>query len=135
MNRIFIAGPSTDLERCERWIRSMPGVGWEVTYDWTVPVRVGWGQEEHAGAQMSLPAFYAAADLEGVRTADCLWVLWGLSQGALVELGYGIGCGCPYIVISGCTAEEHIYTTFVAESGYGAVFRTDEEAFHSVWAA
>lgn len=102
--RIYVSGPSRDLERCERAIALCRDLGAEITHDWTIDVRAhaGMSTPEDPDVQRAL----AQADIDGVRSADAVVFLDGehASPGRWVEVGAAIGLGIPVIasVPAGC---------------------------------
>ena len=91
--RIYVAGASANIEQIESYIAALKSLGWTISFDWTVPVRqVGDASPDDPDIRRGA----ALADLEGVFTADVLWLLQpdasSTSTGAWVELGYGLGC-------------------------------------------
>jgi hypothetical protein len=104
--RVYVAGASRELERCQKWIALLNGEGIRVTYDWTKPVEK-YGSEGSALEAHQLRMF-ARNDLRGIDDADIVWVLApeATTVGAWVELGYAInrftmpGYGNKRIVIS-----------------------------------
>lgn len=104
--KVYIAGPSSDLDRVDRAIALLAHVeGVELTYDWTKAVRA----ERERGVTDDALSFedarrYATLDLRAIRQADLLWLLLpppgSTSVGAWVELGYALAMGLR-IVASG----------------------------------
>ena len=86
--RIYVAGASANIEEIESYIKKLKGAGWTISFDWTVKVR------EAGDASPDDPVIRrqaALADLEGVTTADVVWLVQpaptSTSTGAWVELG------------------------------------------------
>ena len=106
--KIYVSGPSRDLERCERAIALCIELGAEITYDWTVDVRANAGQSTPSDPDVQRTI--ALADLEGVAAADVVvfldadnpspgrWVEVGAAWGRSVPILASIPAGCrPYI--------------------------------------
>jgi hypothetical protein len=90
--RVYVAGGAGEREVCGAWIRALQGAGVEVTHDWTGDA--AW----HGGTV----AERAAADLDGVRQCDVLWLLCPVakSEGSACELGAALAWG-KRVVVSG----------------------------------
>lgn len=94
--KIYIAGSSQELGRCERAILFATSLGFKVTYDWTESVRtsIAQGVLEH-----ELPFEHrehqARRDLQAIDDADAIVVLLpekgGTSRGCWIEFGYALG--------------------------------------------
>lgn len=91
MNRIYRAGASSDIVRAESDIAALKAAGWTITFDWTVAVREA-GSASPDDVKTRRDA--ALADLDGVATADVIWIAQpaetSTSTGAWVELGAAI---------------------------------------------
>ncbi len=71
--KLYIAGSSKDLDRCERAIAAVRALGHEVTFDWCAHVR-----SSPSGANVGSDAVLAEAArlcLAGVMRAHLLWLL------------------------------------------------------------
>lgn len=64
IERVYVAGPSTEVERCERVIAAVGEMGIQITHDW--PAALADGHKEPA---------LAPACLAGVAAADLVFVL------------------------------------------------------------
>jgi nucleoside 2-deoxyribosyltransferase len=95
--KIYVSGPSRDLERCERAIALCRELGAEITYDWTVDVRANAGQSTPSDPDVQRTI--ALADLDGVAAADVMVFLDAdsPSPGRWVEVGAAWGCKVPII--------------------------------------
>lgn len=92
--KIYVSGPSRDLERCERAIALCIELGAEITYDWTVGFQDALQKndpDDHAAR--------ALADLDGIRTADVVILLDSNSTSPRrwVEVGGALILGTPVI--------------------------------------
>lgn len=91
----YVAGPSSDLERCERVILRLRALGWTITEDW--PARMREAHARHgAASDREVPRDVLAAawhrNARGIRTADAVLVLAdGVSHGRASEVGYMAG--------------------------------------------
>jgi len=90
--RVYVAGGAGERAACGMWIARLREEGVEVTHDWTDD-RV-WRVAERS------PAESAAADLDGVRRCDVLWLLCPVakSEGSACELGAALAWGRKVIV-------------------------------------
>ena len=88
--RVYVAGGAAERGACGTWIARLRGAGVEVTHDWTVDP--GWN--DPAPSPVGLAAA-AAADLDGVRRCDVLWLLCPAekSEGSACELGAALALG------------------------------------------
>lgn len=92
--KIYVSGPSRDLERCEGAIALCVELGAEITYDWTVGFLDALKKndpEDHRAR--------ALADLAGIRAADVMILLDSdsTSPGRWVEAGGALILGTPVI--------------------------------------
>ena len=91
--RFYIA---TRLERAEehrRLAEMLRGIGWELTYDWTV----------HGSVQREGPeriAEVAAAEMRGVRDADVVVVLLPGGRGTHAELGMALAWAKVVVIVA-----------------------------------
>jgi nucleoside 2-deoxyribosyltransferase len=94
VSRVYVAGPSSELNRCEKAMRRAERGELSITYRWTDDVRAG-GDSPNAAA-------FAAADLAGVASADVLLLLLPseghATVGAWVELGAAAALRKPIVV-------------------------------------
>jgi hypothetical protein len=91
--RVYVAGGAAErLTVARPWIRRLQEAGVEVTHDWTG--EAAWND--------GTPEARAAADLDGVRRCDVLWLLCpaGKSEGSACELGAALLAG-KRVVASG----------------------------------
>lgn len=92
LKRIYRAGASSDIVRAESDIAKLKVAGWTITFDWTVAVRDAGGNASPDDVKVRRDA--ALADLDGVATAEVLWLAQpdasSTSTGAWVELGAAI---------------------------------------------
>lgn len=94
--KIYIAGSSQELGRCERAILFATSLGFHITYDWTSSVRsaIAQGVLEHE-MPFEQRAHQARRDLDAVKDADAVVLLapekGAPSRGCWVELGYALG--------------------------------------------
>ena len=95
--RVYVAGGAGERGECGVWIRRLTTAGVEVTHDWTVDP--GWN--DPAPSPVGLAAA-AAADLDGVRRCDVMWLLCPAtkSEGSACELGAALALG-KRVVVSG----------------------------------
>lgn len=92
--RIYVSGPSRDIERCERAIALCRELGAEITYDWTVGFQDALRRndpDDHVAR--------ALADLDGIRAADVMILLDSdsTSPGRWVEAGGALILCTPVI--------------------------------------
>lgn len=93
--KIYVSGPSRDLERCEAAIALCIELGAEITYDWTVDVRANTEPPSDPDAQRTI----ALVDLDGTAAADVMVFLDAdhPSPGRWVEVGAAWGRGVPIL--------------------------------------
>ena len=102
--RVYVAGPSAELDRARAAMRMVWNLGAVVTHDWTLDASA-WPQL--TSRQL---AEHVALDLAGVRAADVVLALarsdtHALSQGAAIEVGYALACGIRVVAIVGDSGE------------------------------
>jgi len=94
--KLYIAGSSKELSRAERWIATCRAAGIEITEDWVASMRAA-GPDHAADPEVLVSA--AQRDLDGVRSADLVWVLIppavAGSTGCWAELGAALAWGVP----------------------------------------
>lgn len=127
--KVYVAGASSEIERCRKWIQRLGKEGIPITYDWTKSV------EEFGSAGSGLRAhqlrMFARFDLQGVQDADLLWLLApieGKTIGAWIEFGYALSTrvsGVPNILVSPPISEKVIFARLQAVRE----FKVDLEAF------
>jgi hypothetical protein len=90
--RIYVAGASAQIELIENYLDALRLAGWSITVDWCAAVRAAGNVASPEDPAVRKGA--ALADLEGVATADVLWLVQpegsSTSTGAWVELGFGL---------------------------------------------
>jgi len=112
--RIYLAGPSSELERVKKYARQLDDSGMvEITYRWWEDVEANMkaGTPDSAMSREE-QSRHASSDLDGVARAQIVWCLWPSerrSEGVPVELGYAIAVGSR-IVVSGTRCHECIFT-------------------------
>lgn len=130
--RIYIAGASKDIERCEKWRDRCIGVGIEITEDWMAGCRLH-------GANAAAPEILlssARADIRAVETADYVWLLAPPfdkpSAGCWAELDRAL-CRIVPVIYSpppDVRAQFCIFTTLIPGAhSEGLICTSDEEAF------
>lgn len=84
--RVYAAGSSEDRGLIGEWIGRLVRLGIAVTHDWTTCEGYGRTTTPHERA------VWAREDLDGVMTADLVWVLAPecKSEGCHVEMGAGL---------------------------------------------
>lgn len=118
---IYVAGASSELERCEAFIAACDEAPWlRITHDWTREVRVARASGKHTDDALSDREANEAAedDLGGVSAARLLVVLCPppkTSDGMRTELGYALRCvhsdrTMEEIIIAGPHARSSIFT-------------------------
>jgi hypothetical protein len=125
--KVYVAGSSAELERCEAAIALLEASGVHVTSTWPIVVR------DHGGgnprdASRDRRRLFSVADLGQVREADLVWVLVPPldcpTRGAWLEAGYAHGLG-KLVVFSGDTLQSIFCAT-------GNEFADDASAFEFV---
>ncbi len=104
--RVYVAGGSDErIEVARRAIDLLTARGFTVTHDWT---RCEGYDREHSEEERSA---WARLDVEGVKSADVVWLMAPSvkSEGAATEIGIAIGRGVPF-VISGPRARGNIFS-------------------------
>jgi hypothetical protein len=97
--RIYLAGASSEIDRCERWRDALRERGYDITHDWMADVRANAHRPDR-----EIPADercgYALRDVGGVLVADAMWLLAPSngSIGCWVELGFALGARIVPIV-------------------------------------
>ncbi len=127
--KIYIAGSSKDIERCEMWRDRCIGLGIEITEDWMSVMRAS--PNEQLLDHERLVAC-AAADLRGVEDADYVWLLappgTKPSAGCWSELAWAFARGVP-AVYSPPSGERPQFCIFTALLPPQALCASDDEAF------
>lgn len=98
IERVYVAGASSEIIRCERFIARVRAVGIDISYDWTVGARnAPVGPED-------LDDFLAPLCLSGVAASDAVVLLAPLpghsTVGAWAEMGAGFGLRKPVVLVS-----------------------------------
>ena len=168
--RVYVAGAWVEQsQRARPMIAKLREVGITITHDWTVAEqrpKIACGTCEGAGtlALSRVPCGrcggtglvvpkdvdlteverleHAIADLEGVRSANMLWLLapdTDKAAGSWVELGAALmlrsqnklatdgTAGQPYVIVSGAHNRRTIFTSLAS-----ALFPTDDEAYEFI---
>lgn len=90
--RIYVAGASAQIELIECLLAKLIEAGWIITVDWCAAVRAAGNVASPEDPATRRSA--ALLDLEGVATADVLWLVQpegsSTSTGAWVELGFAL---------------------------------------------
>jgi len=109
--KLYIAGSSKELERCEGAIRLMGKFGFVITCDWVAAVKAEGLANE--GLDDEKRMHYAAADIHGVQDADLFWLMApNTSTGAWTELGIALARSLrPCIVVSGPARQKSIFAS------------------------
>lgn len=120
--KVYVAGGSHEIARCEDAIQALRDLGHTVVHDWPRMVREV-GSANPRDATDDMRQAWAEQDLDGVAEADVLWLLMPEREGfgAAVELGYAIAGGAD-IVISG-PHQRSIFTVYADR-----VYPTDLDA-------
>lgn len=142
MQKLYIAAPAAELGRATHWMTQARTRGFIITYDWTVDIRRA-AESGQSGGDSALPRHarkrYARQDMEGVTTAEGLWLLAPSegfrATGAWVELGAALAMrdevfsrATPRlsykVVVSGAQCRKSIFTELA-----DMLFDTDDAAF------
>jgi hypothetical protein len=121
MARIYVAGSSKELDRCERLIARVRAMGHEITHDWTASVRAN-GGEANAGLSERERLDAAVGCYNAACGATFVVVLAApVMNGAMFELGaaYAADAVIGYVGDEGLT----IFSSFADH-----VFVGDEAA-------
>lgn len=96
--KLYIAGSSKELYRAERWLKACRDAGITITEDWAAQMRQA-GPDHLLDEDRLIKA--AQADLDGVATADVVWLLHppttAPSTGCWGELTYALAKGVTII--------------------------------------
>lgn len=87
--RLYVATSLYNAEQAKELISFYRSKGVEITYDWT---EHGLIEDED-----QLPEI-GVLETEGVRTADCMFMVFPCRTGAHVELGIAIASGVPVVI-------------------------------------
>lgn len=99
MIKVYVAGASAEIERCEAFIKRLRDAGFEITFDWPAMVRsVG---SANGGLTDAQREDAAQATLQGVVDSDWLVLLQPRlpSIGCWVELGVGHMSGTSLLFV------------------------------------
>jgi hypothetical protein len=131
--RVYVAGASAELERCERVIAALAQGGCTVTHDWTPSIREhiarGISEEQlddHEARRLS------GGDYDAIERAHFVLFLAPetVTRGAWSELGYA-GClmrrGELSVYVSGPRARQSIFTRQSS-----AIFLSDDDAVSAI---
>jgi nucleoside 2-deoxyribosyltransferase len=122
--KVYVAGSSAELERCEAAIARLERAGVHVTSTWPIVVRDA-GAGNPRDASRDRRRLLSVSDLGQVRDADLVWVLVPPldcpTRGAWLEAGYAHGLG-KLVVFSGDTLQSIFCAT-------GTEFTDDAHAF------
>jgi len=109
--RVYLAGASRELDRVLPMVERLERSGLVVLHSrwWDAVQHHGVGKDGELTREQQ--AAHATADLEGVRDAELVWVLWpeARSVGAALEYGYALASRI-HTVVTGPTAHECIFT-------------------------
>src|SRR5215471_18067866 len=86
--RFYLATRKDRVPQAEELVTALKAHGWERTFEWSS--HEGEGTEDYAEI--------AVAELEGVRAADVLIVLFPAGRGTHVEIGIALALGKPVII-------------------------------------
>lgn len=133
--RIYVAGSSKDIDRCERAVARCRAEGFTITEDWVRTMRTS--APDHLLDAERLTAC-AIADLRGVATADVVWLLAPPaskpSAGCWGEMDRAFTSKVP-VVYSPPPDERpqfSIFTTQIGEHAFGRICATDDEALETI---
>lgn len=103
--RIYLAGAIRELERCKAWAEMIRNCDrTELSHDWIAKVdaAVAAGKLRDRDLEEALRRELAEDDLDGIRSADLVWLLAPAEKGVgcWVELGYSLATE-RRIVVSG----------------------------------
>lgn len=123
--RVYVAGASKEPDRCRGAMKMIERLGGVITLDWLAAIELEGAANE--GLNDDKRKRYAVADLEGVESADLIWLLASplATTGSWTELGAALilrrlGLGAGTIVVSGPARERSIFAAL-------ADFETDHD--------
>ena len=135
--KVYVAGSSAELDRCERVISALRAGGCTITFDWAAQMR------EFAARGLCDAALddhearrCAEADLNAIVDADVVLLLAPEqpTRGAWVEFGYALGWARGYgeaplrsLYVSGPAARQSIFTRCA-----DALFLSDDDAVRAI---
>jgi hypothetical protein len=128
--KVYIAGSSQEVSRCERAIAYAETIGLHSTLDWTGSIRnaLAAGVREHELPYEERNRL-ADLDLDAVRRADALVLLapgrGTTSRGCWVELGYMIG------LCHALNLRKPIFVVRVPETAYESLFEVKGTQIHA----
>ena len=99
--RVYVAGPSAEIERSSNFINAVRGLGIAITHDWTPTVRewIDAGRPMYDDATLEK---HGRADLAGVAAADALVLLCPMTNhgaGYWTEQGAALALRKPVILV------------------------------------
>lgn len=105
--KVYVAGSSAELERCEAAIALLEKAGVFVTSTWPNVVRDN-GMGNPRDAALAERRHWSTVDLGELRDADLIWMLVPAldapTRGAWLEVGYATGLG-KLVIFSGDTLQ------------------------------
>jgi hypothetical protein len=135
--RVYVAGSSAELDRCERVIAALRAGGCTITFDWCAQMREFAARglcdaslDDHEARRC------AETDLTAVELADAVLLLAPetATRGAWVEFGYAIASfsyghdrGLRSLYVSGSAARQSIFTRCA-----DALFLSDDDAVSAI---
>ena len=135
--RVYVAGASAELERCERVIAALRAGGCTITADWTPEMR---GDHARGISDAQLDDHEARrraeTDLDAVEDADVVLLLAPetATRGAWFETGYALGwargrgeTAVRSLYVSGSAARQSIFTRCA-----DALFLSDDDAVSAI---
>lgn len=123
--RLYLAGPSDELERVRRWAEALEGAGFTLAHRWWELVEArGPGRDGELVADEQ--ALHARADLDAIDMVQAAWVLWpeASSHGAAVELGYLLRRRWFPVIVTGPRVHHCVFTALAMSR-----FWSDEDGF------
>jgi hypothetical protein len=123
--RVYVAGSSSDIERAERWIKSLRQRGIVVTASWPEMVRQNGAEPRSVDA--ATRARWAMDDLAAIAHADVFWMLVPPADEPTIGawIGFGFAQRSATTIFSGDTRQ----TSFTA---LGEEYETDDAAFDRI---
>jgi hypothetical protein len=134
--KIYIAGSSKDIDRCEAWRDRCIGVGIDITEDWMGEMR-STPNEQLLDHERLIAC--ALADLRGVMAADFVWLLAPPaskpSAGCWGELDRALTSKVPVVYSPpGWERPQFCIFTTLIDVTSGKICATDDEAFEFLMA-
>jgi hypothetical protein len=99
--RVYVAGASAEIDRCERFRDRCIAAGHAVTFDWMAHVRST--GSANIGLTREQRELAALACLDGVSNADVFVLLFprAVTVGAWVEFGFALRCPLVRVIVVG----------------------------------